>query len=55
MPWVRVKVELWQAPEAALKPLAVRVAPVRLAAGPAAGTQTFVPAAELRKIRTSSS
>jgi predicted nucleotidyltransferase component of viral defense system len=47
---VRVKVELWQAPASALKPLSVQVRPVRLLTGPAAGAQAFVPAAALREI-----
>jgi hypothetical protein len=47
---VRVRVELWQAPGAALLPLAVEVRPVRLLSGPAAGAQAFVPSATLREI-----
>jgi predicted nucleotidyltransferase component of viral defense system len=47
---VRVKVELWRAPREAMAPLSVRVSPVRLASGPAAGMQAFVPAAEMHEI-----
>lgn len=47
---VRVKVKLWRAAEAALKPLHVQVQPVRLLSGPGAGAQTFVPAASLREL-----
>ncbi len=47
---VRVRVELWQAAQNALKPLAVEVRPVRLQSGPAAGAQAFVPSATLREI-----
>lgn len=48
---VRVKVELWQADAAkAIAPLKVHVCPVRLAGGPAAGTQAFVPTADLSEI-----
>lgn len=47
---VRVKVELWQAPAEALKPLATAVQPVRLIVGRAAGAQAFVPTLELREI-----
>lgn len=42
---VRVKVELWQTATEAMAPLQVTVAPIRLARGPAAGMQTFVPTA----------
>jgi predicted nucleotidyltransferase component of viral defense system len=47
---VRVKVELWQTTEAALSAVKVVIAPVRLARGPAAGMQTFVPTADLPEI-----
>lgn len=47
---VRVKVELWQAPADALSGIGLVVAPVRLARGPAAGMQTFVPTASLPDI-----
>jgi hypothetical protein len=47
---VRVKVELWQADKAAIEPLRVSVIPVRLASGPAAGAQAFVPTADRREI-----
>lgn len=47
---VRVKVELWQTPAHALKPLTVVVKPVRLITGPAAGAQAFVPAAAPNEI-----
>jgi len=47
---VRVKVELWQAPAEALKPLATTVSPVRVIVGRAAGAQAFVPTLELREI-----
>lgn len=47
---VRVKVELWRAPEEALKPLTVIVKPVRLATGPAAGAQAFVPTLDPHEI-----
>lgn len=47
---VRVKVELWAAPEEALKPLATAVHPVRLIVGRAAGAQAFVPTLELQEI-----
>lgn len=47
---VRVKVELWQTPADAMSPLGVSVVPVKLAQGPAAGIQTFVPAANVAEI-----
>lgn len=47
---VRVRVEFWQTPEEAMKPLTVVVSPVRLASGPNAGAQAFVPAAVEREI-----
>lgn len=47
---VRVKVEMWQTNEAALSAVKAIVVPVRLARGPAAGMQTFVPAADLPEI-----
>lgn len=47
---VRVKVELWQTPAEALKPLATAVHPVRLIVGRAAGAQAFVPTLELKEI-----
>ncbi len=43
---VRVKVELWRAPEPALNAVKTTVTPVRLVTGTAAGLQTFVPTAE---------
>lgn len=46
----RVKVELWQTSETALSAIKVVVAPVRLASGPAAGMQAFVPTADLMEI-----
>jgi predicted nucleotidyltransferase component of viral defense system len=48
---VRVKVELWTADKArAIAPLQISVKPVRLATGPAAGMQTFVPVADQAEI-----
>lgn len=47
---VKVKVELWQTTEASMAPLQVRVEPVRLTNGPAAGAQAFVPTADLHEI-----
>lgn len=47
---VRVKVEFWQTDEKAMAAVKVVVAPVRLASGPAAGMQTFVPTADLSEI-----
>ncbi|WP_332775388.1 nucleotidyl transferase AbiEii/AbiGii toxin family protein [Polaromonas sp.] len=47
---VRVKVELWQTNQKAMSALKAVVAPVRLARGPAAGMQTFVPTADLSEI-----
>lgn len=47
---VRVKVEMWQTDEAALAAVNAIVAPVRLARGPAAGIQAFVPTADLSEI-----
>jgi predicted nucleotidyltransferase component of viral defense system len=47
---VRVKVELWQAPDEVLMPLRVTVSPVRLAGGIGAGAQAFVPTLELAEI-----
>jgi predicted nucleotidyltransferase component of viral defense system len=47
---VRVKVEMWQTAETALSAVKVVIAPVRLARGPAAGMQTFVPTADLPEI-----
>lgn len=47
---IRVKVELWQTNEAALAAIKAVVAPVKLARGPAAGMQAFVPTAELPEI-----
>lgn len=49
---VRVKVELWQASKNAMSPLRVIVAPVKLASGPNAGAQAFVPTADLNEIYT---
>ncbi|WP_168734213.1 nucleotidyl transferase AbiEii/AbiGii toxin family protein [Pseudothauera nasutitermitis] len=47
---VRVKVEMWQTQETALSAVKAIIAPVRLARGPAAGMQTFVPTADLPEI-----
>lgn len=47
---VRVKVELWQTPADAMSPVGVSVVPVKLVQGPAAGMQTFVPAANVAEI-----
>ncbi|WP_298595198.1 nucleotidyl transferase AbiEii/AbiGii toxin family protein [uncultured Zoogloea sp.] len=47
---VRVKVEMWQTEETALSAVKAVVAPVKLARGPAAGMQTFVPTADLPEI-----
>lgn len=47
---VRVKVELWQTDAKAMSSIKAIVAPVRLARGPAAGIQAFVPTAELSEI-----
>lgn len=47
---VRVKVEMWQTKKAALSAVKAVVAPVKLARGPAAGMQTFVPTADLPEI-----
>jgi predicted nucleotidyltransferase component of viral defense system len=47
---VRVKVELWRAPESALNAVKIAVSPIRLASGAASGLQTFVPTAELPEI-----
>ncbi|MBA3057416.1 MAG: nucleotidyl transferase AbiEii/AbiGii toxin family protein [Gammaproteobacteria bacterium] len=47
---VRVKVELWQTDEVALSAIKAVVAPVKLARGPAAGMQAFVPTADLPEI-----
>jgi predicted nucleotidyltransferase component of viral defense system len=47
---VKVKVELWKAPQSALNLLSVAVAPIRLTRGPAAGVQTFVPTSQPREI-----
>ncbi len=44
---VRVKVELWRTAADAMAALRVAVAPVRLARGPAAGMQAFVPTESL--------
>lgn len=43
---VRVKVELWRAPESTLNAVKTTVTPVRLVTGTASGLQTFVPTAE---------
>ncbi|MHB1871738.1 MAG: nucleotidyl transferase AbiEii/AbiGii toxin family protein [Steroidobacteraceae bacterium] len=43
---VRVKVELWRAPQSALNAVSTAVSPIRLASGAASGLQTFVPTAE---------
>lgn len=47
---VRVKVELWQTAAQTITALKVSAAPVRLAAGPGAGMQAFVPTADLAEI-----
>lgn len=47
---VRVKVELWQAKEAALTGVKTIVTPVRAMHGGTSGLQTFVPTAELTEI-----
>jgi predicted nucleotidyltransferase component of viral defense system len=47
---VRVKVEMWKAGETVLSAVKAIVSPVRLARGPMAGTQTFVPTADLPEI-----
>lgn len=47
---IRVKVELWQTDAAALAAIKAVVAPVKLARGPAAGMQAFVPTADLPEI-----
>lgn len=47
---IRVKVELWQTDEAALSTIKTVVTPVKLARGPAAGMQAFVPTADLPEI-----
>jgi hypothetical protein len=47
---VRVKVELWRAPGKVLSSIAASVRPVRLARGPQAGMQAFVPVEELPEI-----
>lgn len=47
---VRVKVELWRAPESALNAVKIAVSRIRLASGAASGLQTFVPTAELPEI-----
>jgi predicted nucleotidyltransferase component of viral defense system len=47
---VRVKVEMWQTAATALSAIKAVVAPVRLARGPAAGMQAFVPTADLPEI-----
>lgn len=47
---VRVKVELWQTAAQTITALKVTASPVRLAAGPGAGMQAFVPTAELAEI-----
>ncbi len=47
---VRVKVELWQTPASALRALDVKVAQVRLLAGPAAQAQAFVPSLSTKEI-----
>lgn len=47
---VRVKVEMWRTKETILSAVKAVVAPVKLARGPAAGMQTFVPTADLLEI-----
>jgi hypothetical protein len=47
---VRVKVELWRAPESTVNAVKTTVSPIRLASGAASGLQTFVPTAELPEI-----
>lgn len=46
----RVKVEMWQTPALTMQSLGIVVKPVRLARGPLAGAQTFVPAEDIRDI-----
>lgn len=47
---VRVKVELWQATDAAVTGIKTTVSPVRLARGIAAGTSTYLPVADREEI-----
>jgi predicted nucleotidyltransferase component of viral defense system len=47
---VRVKVELWRTATDAMSSIGVSVVPVKLVQGPAAGMQTFVPAATVAGI-----
>lgn len=47
---VRVKVELWQAADAAVSGITTTVAPLRLARGLAAGMTTYLPCADLSEI-----
>lgn len=47
---VRVKVELWRAPESTVNAVKTTVSSIRLASGAASGLQTFVPTAELPEI-----
>lgn len=47
---VRVKVEMWQTEGGALSAVKAVVAPIKLARGPAAGMQTFVPTSDLSEI-----
>ena len=47
---VKVKVELWKPPADAISAVKAVVSPVRLASGPAAGAQAFVPTLELAEI-----
>lgn len=46
----RVKVKMWQVPTLTMQPLGIVVKPVRLARGPLAGAQTFVPTEDIRDI-----
>lgn len=47
---VRVNIEFWRAASAAVSPIHAVIAPIRLARGPGAGMQTFVPTADLPEI-----
>ncbi|GMV69720.1 MAG: hypothetical protein AMXMBFR76_21590 [Pseudomonadota bacterium] len=47
---VRVNIEFWKAASAAISPVHAVIAPIRIARGPGAGMQTFVPTADLPEI-----
>lgn len=47
---VRVKVELWRAPEPSVSAVKTTVSSIRLVSGAASGLQTFVPTAELPEL-----